>query len=110
MSYFANASGYFGEFGGAFIPEMLHTPVSELAMRYKEIIGQQEFQKELSILLSDFVGRPTPLYYAARTSKLIGAKVYFKREDLCHTGAHKINNTWPMTLFTFNQWSWLRIF
>jgi tryptophan synthase beta chain len=93
MSYFADASGYFGEFGGSFIPEMLHAPVSELAMHYKEIIEQSDFQKELSTLLADFVGRPTPLYYAARTSKLVGAKVYFKREDLCHTGAHKINNT-----------------
>lgn len=93
MNYFANQEGYFGEFGGSYIPEMLHTPVSELASRYKDIIAQSDFQMELAVLLSDFVGRPTPLYFATRTSKAIGAKVYFKREDLCHTGAHKINNT-----------------
>ena len=93
MNYFANAEGYFGEFGGSYIPEMLHTPVSELAARYKEIIAEEGYQKELSRLLTDFVGRPTPLYFAKRTSESIGTKVYFKREDLCHTGAHKINNT-----------------
>lgn len=93
MNYFANPEGYFGEFGGSYIPEMLHTPVSELAARYKEIIAEESFQSELSRLLADFVGRPTPLYLAQRTSNAIGAKVYFKREDLCHTGAHKINNT-----------------
>lgn len=93
MNYFANSKGYFGEFGGSYIPEMLYAPISELSARYKEVIAEESFQKELSHLLSDFVGRPTPLYFAARTSLAIGAKVYFKREDLCHTGAHKINNT-----------------
>lgn len=93
MNYFVSAEGYFGEFGGSYIPEMLYSPVSELASRYKDIIAQPDFQSELASLLADFVGRPTPLYFAARTSAATGAKVYFKREDLCHTGAHKINNT-----------------
>lgn len=93
MNYFADSQGYYGEFGGAYIPEMLYAPVSELASRYKEIISEASFQKELKRLLKDFVGRPTPLYFAERSSQELGSRIYYKREDLCHTGAHKINNT-----------------
>ena len=85
--------GYYGSFGGAYIPEMLHRNVEELKARYLEIIHEESFQKEFSDLLRDYVGRPTPLYKALRLSKKFGTNIYLKREDLCHTGAHKINNT-----------------
>lgn len=85
--------GYYGEFGGAFIPEMLYRNVEELRENYLKIIESPSFQREYNVLLSDYAGRPTPLYYAARLSKKYGTGVYLKREDLCHTGAHKINNT-----------------
>ncbi len=85
--------GYYGVFGGAFIPEMLHRNVEELQERYLQIMGEASFQKELQELLSDYVGRPTPLYLAVRLSRKYGTNIYLKREDLCHTGAHKINNT-----------------
>ncbi len=88
-----NSMGYYGSFGGAYIPEMLFRNVEELRTRYLEIIQEEAFQKEFQQLLSDYVGRPTPLYLAERLSKKYGATVYLKREDLCHTGAHKINNT-----------------
>jgi tryptophan synthase beta chain len=88
-----NEQGYYGPFGGAYIPEMLHRNVEELRTKYLEIIYEEEFQKEFQYLLRDYVGRPTPLYYAERLSKLYHATIYLKREDLCHTGAHKINNT-----------------
>jgi tryptophan synthase beta chain len=88
-----NEKGFYGQFGGAFIPEMLYPNVEELRNRYLEIINEPEFQEELNQLLKDFVGRPTPLFYAARLSAQYKAKIYLKREDLCHTGAHKINNT-----------------
>lgn len=91
--YHPNQSGYFGEFGGAFIPEMLHANVENLRSRYEEIIKEESFQKEYNALLKDYVGRPTPLYFAKRLSEEIGAQIYLKREDLCHTGAHKVNNT-----------------
>lgn len=87
------AQGYYGKFGGAYIPEMLHRNVEELQQRYLEIIEDPSFQKAYRSLLKDFVGRPTPLYYAARLSRLHGTHIWLKREDLCHTGAHKINNT-----------------
>ncbi len=93
MNYFVDPSGYYGEFGGAYIPEMLYAPVSELAKSYRQVIEEPEFRENFQKLLKDFVGRPTPLYFAERTSKKLGARIYFKREDLCHTGAHKINNT-----------------
>lgn len=86
-------NGYFGQFGGAFIPELLHPNVQELADNYIQIIESEEFQKEYKSLLKDFVGRPTPLYLAKRLSKKYGATIYLKREDLNHTGAHKVNNT-----------------
>lgn len=88
-----DAQGYYGEFGGAYIPEMLHRNVEELKDRYLEIIHENSFQKEFNQLLKDYVGRPTPLFLAERLSKEYNAPVYLKREDLCHTGAHKINNT-----------------
>lgn len=86
-------NGYYGQFGGAFIPEMLYPNVEELRENYLQIIQNSEFQKEFAQLLKDYVGRPTPLYFANRLSEQYNAKVYLKREDLCHTGAHKVNNT-----------------
>ena len=88
-----NAQGYYGPFGGAYIPEMLHRNVEELRTKYLEIIYEEEFQKEFQYLLRDYVGRPTPLYFAERLSEKFNTNIYLKREDLCHTGAHKINNT-----------------
>ena len=86
-------NGYYGSFGGAYIPEMLHRNVEELRTRYLDIMHEPEFQQEFQLLLKDYVGRPTPLYYAKRLSERYGWDIYLKREDLCHTGAHKINNT-----------------
>ena len=86
-------NGYFGQFGGAFIPELLHPNVKELADNYIQIIESEEFQIEYKALLKDFVGRPTPLYLTKRLSEKYGATIYLKREDLNHTGAHKVNNT-----------------
>lgn len=85
--------GYYGEFGGAFVPEMLYPNVNELQERYLEIIYSDDFQKEFHELLRDYVGRPTPLFHAKRLSEKYHANIFLKREDLCHTGAHKINNT-----------------
>ncbi|HEV7331014.1 MAG TPA: tryptophan synthase subunit beta [Flavisolibacter sp.] len=85
--------GYYGRFGGAYIPEMLHRNVEELRTKYLQIINEAGFQKEYQQLLEDYVGRPTPLYFAQRLSKQYGAQIFLKREDLCHTGAHKVNNT-----------------
>ncbi|PKD18268.1 tryptophan synthase subunit beta [Salegentibacter salinarum] len=93
MSYQANEKGYYGDFGGAFIPEMLYPNVEELRSQYLDIMKEESFQKEFKDLLRDYVGRPTPLYYAERFSKKYDTKIYLKREDLCHTGAHKVNNT-----------------
>ena len=88
-----NIFGYYGNFGGAYIPEMLHRNVEELKERYISIMYDDAFQKEFRGLLKNYVGRPTPLYLAQRLSKQYNTKIYLKREDLCHTGAHKINNT-----------------
>lgn len=85
--------GYYGQFGGAYIPEMLHRNVEELKSRYLQIIYDKDFQAEFAELLRDYVGRPTPLYPARRLSAKYKTTIFFKREDLCHTGAHKINNT-----------------
>ena len=85
--------GYYGKFGGAFIPEMLHRNVEELRSRYLDIMKDESFQKEFRMLLKDYAGRPTPLYPAKRLSERHAALIFLKREDLCHTGAHKINNT-----------------
>lgn len=92
-TYNVNEQGYYGEFGGAFVPEMLYPNVEELRNNYLSIIAAPDFQLEFQSLLKDYVGRPTPLYYAKRLSAKYGGKIYLKREDLCHTGAHKINNT-----------------
>lgn len=93
MSYLVDKDGYYGEFGGAYVPEILHKCVEDLQNQYLKIIQDESFQKEYNLLLRDYVGRPSPLYYANRLSQKYGAKIYLKREDLNHTGAHKINNT-----------------
>ena len=87
-----DGNGYYGSFGGAFIPEMMHKNINELQERYLEIIQSPEFVKENEQLLHDYVGRPTPLYPAKKLSKKYGCNVFLKREDLCHTGSHKLNN------------------
>lgn len=88
-----NEKGYYGDFGGAYIPEMLYPNVEELRQQYLQIMAEESFQKEFRQLLKDYVGRPTPLYFAKRLSEKYSTKIYLKREDLCHTGAHKVNNT-----------------
>lgn len=93
MNYNVDEQGYYGKFGGAFIPEMLYPNVEELRHNYLKIMAEPEFQKEFNQLLKDYVGRPSPLYFAKRLSKKYNTKIYLKREDLNHTGAHKINNT-----------------
>lgn len=85
--------GFYGQFGGAYIPEMLYPNIEELRDNYLSITESEDFKQEFELLLKDYVGRPTPLYLAKRLSLEFGAKIYLKREDLCHTGAHKINNT-----------------
>lgn len=86
-------NGYYGPFGGAFIPEILHKCVEELRENYLPIMESESFQKEFNLQLNDYAGRPSPLYFAPRLSERYGCKIYLKREDLNHTGAHKINNT-----------------
>ncbi|WP_375586604.1 tryptophan synthase subunit beta [Cyclobacterium xiamenense] len=86
-------NGFYGQFGGAFIPEMLYPNIEELRENYEKIMATPSFREEFDSLLKDYVGRPTPLFLAQRLSEKYGAKIYLKREDLCHTGAHKINNT-----------------
>jgi tryptophan synthase beta chain len=85
--------GYYGNYGGAYIPEMLYPNVEELRQNYLSIIQEEGFRQEFDYLLKTYVGRPTPLYFASRLSEQYKAKIYLKREDLCHTGAHKVNNT-----------------
>jgi tryptophan synthase beta chain len=91
--YTVNEKGYYGKFGGAFIPEMLYPNVEELRLRYLDIMESPGFKTEFEGLLRDYVGRPSPLYFAPRLSEHFGRTIYLKREDLNHTGAHKINNT-----------------
>jgi tryptophan synthase beta chain len=93
MKYSVDERGYYGNFGGAYIPEMLYPNVEELREKYLTIMQEPSFQAEMQELLRDYVGRPTPLYHARRLSQKFNAKIYLKREDLAHTGAHKINNT-----------------
>lgn len=93
ISYQADSQGYYGTFGGAFIPEMLYPNVEELRENYLQIISSPSFKKEFDDLLKNYVGRPTPLYRANRLSEKYGTNIFLKREDLCHTGAHKVNNT-----------------
>ena len=92
-SYQVDEWGYYGTFGGAYIPEMLYPNTEELRTQYLSIMAEPDFQQQFDQLLKDYVGRPTPLYFAQRLSAQVGCKIYLKREDLCHTGAHKINNT-----------------
>ncbi len=92
-SYHADEKGYYGVFGGSYVPEMLHPNMEILQGSYLEIMNEPSFKKEFKSLLKDYVGRPSPLYLAKRLSEKYGAKIYLKREDLNHTGAHKINNT-----------------
>jgi len=93
MSYQVNRKGYYGDFGGAYIPEMLVPNVEELRDNYLKIISSEKFQNEFQNLLHNYAGRPTPLYFAKRLSAKYKTKIFLKREDLLHTGAHKINNT-----------------
>ncbi len=93
MNYHVNEQGFYGAFGGAFIPEMLYPNIEELRTNYLNITAEPSFKVAFEALLSDYVGRPTPLYFAKRLSEKHNTKIYLKREDLCHTGAHKINNT-----------------
>lgn len=93
MKYTVDERGYYGQFGGAYIPEMLYPNVEELRNNYLNILAQEDFKKEFDLLLRTYVGRPTPLYYANRLSDKYKTQIYLKREDLCHTGAHKVNNT-----------------
>lgn len=93
MKYSVTEDGYYGNFGGAYIPEMLYPNVEELRSQYLDIIASTSFQDEFNDLLKNFVGRPTPLFLANRLSEKYKASIYLKREDLCHTGAHKVNNT-----------------
>ncbi|ASO03535.1 tryptophan synthase beta chain [Arenibacter algicola] len=93
MNYNVDEKGYYGEFGGAFIPEMLYPNVENLRQQYLKIMAEPSFKKEFDQLLKDYVGRPSPLYFAKRLSEKYNTKVYLKREDLNHTGAHKVNNT-----------------
>jgi tryptophan synthase beta chain len=93
MKYTVDNRGYYGKFGGAYIPEMLYPNVEELQKNYLQILAQDDFKKEFDLLLRTYVGRPTPLYFANRLSEKYNTQIYLKREDLCHTGAHKVNNT-----------------
>ncbi|WP_018668368.1 tryptophan synthase subunit beta [Bacteroides gallinarum] len=93
MSFLVDKEGYYGEFGGAYIPEILHKCVEELQKNYLDVLQSEDFKQEYDRLLRDYVGRPSPLYLANRLSEKYGCKIYLKREDLNHTGAHKINNT-----------------
>ncbi len=93
MNYFVDKNGYYGEFGGAYIPEMLYPNVEQLRHEYLKIMSSPNFKRDFNKLLKDYVGRPSPLYFAKRLSEKYNTKIYLKREDLNHTGAHKINNT-----------------
>ena len=93
MSFSPDERVFYGQFGGAYIPEMLYANVEELRLKYLDIINSERFQKEFHRLLKYYVGRPSPLYYAERLSNRYGTHIYLKREDLNHTGSHKINNT-----------------
>jgi len=102
MKYKIDEKGFYGNFGGAYIPEMLYPNINELKNNYLKIISSQNFRKDFEKLLIEYVGRPTPLYFAERLSKKYNTKIYLKREDLCHTGAHKINNTIGQILLAKN--------
>lgn len=93
MKYSVDENGYYGDFGGAFIPEMMYRNIEELRTSYLDILNDKDFQSEFSSLLRDYAGRPSPLYFAKRLSEFHKTRIYLKREDINHTGAHKINNT-----------------
>ena len=93
MSYQVNEKGFYGEFGGAYIPEMMHPNIEELKNNYLRIINSYNFRQDFIGLLKNYVGRPSPLYYAKRMSEHYQSHIYLKREDCNHTGSHKINNT-----------------
>ena len=102
MNYNVDERGFYGEFGGSFIPEMMHSNIEELRDNYLKIIDSQSFKNEFSQLLHNYAGRPSPLYHAKRLSEFYGTHIYLKREDLNHTGAHKINNTIGQILIAKN--------
>ena len=91
-TYHIDDNGYYGIYGGAYVPEALHRCVEELKNNYRQVLDNEDFKAEFELLLRDYVGRPSPLYLARRLSEHYGCKIYLKREDLNHTGAHKINN------------------
>jgi tryptophan synthase beta chain len=93
MKYDVSGKGYYGEFGGSFIPEMLYANVEELRSAYLGILDSESFNREFKSLLRDYAGRPTPLFHASRLSEKYSTRIFLKREDLNHTGSHKINNT-----------------
>src|ERR1035437_937013 len=93
MTYDIDDHGYYGEFGGAFIPEMMYTNIKELADNYLKILADKKFKNEYNSLLKNYIGRPSPLFFASRLSEYHNTRIFLKREDLNHTGAHKINNT-----------------
>ncbi len=93
MVFEVDQDGYFGDYGGTFVPEMLYPNINELASSYRRILDSSEFQEKFQLLLRDYVGRPSPLYFAERLSERYQSEIYLKREDLNHTGSHKINNT-----------------
>jgi tryptophan synthase beta chain len=93
MQYTVDEKGYYGEFGGAWIPEMMDANINELKLRYLDIIQEESFRQEFDLLMKDYVGRPSPLYYACRLSDRYQSNIWLKREDLNHTGSHKLNNT-----------------
>ena len=102
MKYKVDEKGFYGNYGGAYIPEMLYPNINELKVNYLKIINSKNFRKDFEKLLAEYVGRPTPLYFAERLSEKYNTKIYLKREDLCHTGAHKINNTIGQILLAKN--------
>ena len=91
-TYQVNDEGFYGNFGGAYIPEILYQCVEQLKDNYRKVLDSDDFRQEFHSLLRDYVGRPSPLYLAKRLSERYGCRIYLKREDLNHTGAHKINN------------------
>ena len=90
-TYQVNDEGFYGNFGGAYIPEILYQCVEQLKDNYRKVLDSDDFRQEFRSLLRDYVGRPSPLYLAKRLSERYGCRIYLKREDLNHSGAHKIN-------------------
>ena len=105
MNWQVNKEGYYGKFGGAYVPEMLYNNVVQLQENYLQIIKDPSFKEDFKSLLKNYAGRPTPLYFAKRLSEKYGAHNFSQREDLCHTGAHKINNTIGQILLGPTTWA-----